>query len=61
MEVQVSIMFNSPKCDLDRSSAHRISAPKSPVARLRGYPELETGAKRSQPAPPALPLAKGGA
>ena len=70
MEVQVSVMFDSPKGDLDRSATDRIStigpmrAPRrnhrSPVS-LRGYPELETGAKRSQPAPPALPQAKGGA
>ena len=67
MEVQVSVMFDSPKGDLDRSATDRIStigAPRrnhqSPVS-LRGYPELETGAKRSQPAPPALPQAEGGA
>ena len=67
MEVQVSVMFNSPRGDLDRSATDRIStigAPRrnhqSPVS-LRGYPELETGAKRSQPAPPALPQAEGGA
>ena len=70
MEVQVSVMFDSPKGYLDRSATARIStigpmrAPRrnhrSPVS-LRGYPELETGAKRSQPGPPALPQAKGGA
>jgi transglutaminase-like putative cysteine protease len=69
MEVQVSVTFDSPKGDLDRSATDRIStigpmrAPRqnhrSPVG-LRGYPELETGAKRSQPAP-ALPQAEGGA
>jgi transglutaminase-like putative cysteine protease len=62
MEVQVSVMFDSPKGDLDGSATDRIStigpmrAPRqnhrAPVG-LRGYPELETGAKRSQPAPPA--------
>ena len=70
MEIQVSVMFDSPKGDLDRSATDRTStigsmrAPRrnhrSPVS-LRGYPELETGVKRSQPAPPALPQAKGGA
>ena len=70
MEVQVSIMFDSPKGDLDRSATDRIStigpmhAPRrnhrSPVS-LRDYPELETGVKRSQPAAPALPQAKGSA
>jgi len=56
MEVQVSVTFDSPKGDLDRSATDRIStigAPRrnhqSPVS-LRGDPELETGAKRSQPA-----------
>ena len=67
MEVQVSVMFDSPEGDLDRSATDRIStigAPRrnhqSPVS-LRGYPELETGAERSQPAPPAPPQAEGGA
>jgi transglutaminase-like putative cysteine protease len=67
MEVQVSVMFGSPEGDLDRSATDRIStigAPRrnhqSPVS-LRGDPELETGAKRSQPAPPAPPQAEGGA
>ena len=53
MEVQVSVMSNSSEGDLDRSATDRIStigAPRrnhqSPVS-LRGYPELETGAKRS--------------
>ncbi len=69
MEVQVSVMFDSSKGDLALSATDRIStiglmsAPRrnhrSPVS-LRGYPELETGAKRSQPAP-ALPQAEGGA
>jgi len=59
MEVQVSVTFDSPKGDLDRSATDRISAigptrsprqnHRSPVS-LHGYPELETGAKRSQPA-----------
>ena len=70
MEVEVSVTFDSPKGDLDRSATDRIStigpmrAPRqnhrSPVG-LRGYPELETGAKRSQSASPALPQAEGGA
>jgi transglutaminase-like putative cysteine protease len=59
MEVQVSVTFDSPEGDLDRSATDRISAigptrsprqnHRSPVS-LHGYPELETGAKRSQPA-----------
>jgi len=59
-------MIWSPKGDLDRSATDRIStigpmrAPRR-NHRSRGYPELETGVKRSQPAPPALPQAKGGA
>ena len=70
MEVQVSVMFNSSKGDLALSATDRIStiglmsAPRrnhrSPVS-LRDYPALETGAKRSQPTPPALPQAEGGA
>jgi hypothetical protein len=53
MEVQVSVMFDSPMGNLDPSATHRVStigpmrAPRqnhrSPVS-LRGYPELETGA-----------------
>jgi hypothetical protein len=70
MEVQVSVTFDSPKCDLDRSETDRISTigqmrsprrnHRSPISH-HGYPELETGAKRSQPAPSALPQAEGGA
>jgi transglutaminase-like putative cysteine protease len=62
MEVQVSVMFDSPKRDLDRSATDRIAPRRnhrSPVS-LRSYPELESAAKRSQPAP-ALPHAEGGA
>jgi hypothetical protein len=67
MEVQVSVMFDSPKGDLDPSATDRISTIGAPrrnhqsLVSLRGYPELETGAERSQPAPPALPQAEGGA
>ena len=70
MEVQVSVVFDSPKGGLDRSATDRTStigptrAPRrndrSPISQP-GYPELETGAKRSQPAPAALPQAEGGA
>jgi transglutaminase-like putative cysteine protease len=70
MEVQVSVMFDSPKGDLDPSATDHVSTigpmralrqnHRSPVS-LRGYPELETGAERSQPASPALPQAEGGA
>ena len=70
MEVQVSVMFDSPKGDLDPSTTDANStigsmhAPRrnhQPPISHHGYPELETGAKRSQPAPAALPQAEGGA
>jgi transglutaminase-like putative cysteine protease len=70
MEVQVSVTFDSRKGDLDPSATDANStigpmhAPRRnhrPPISHHGYPELETRAKRSQPAPAALPQAEGGA
>jgi hypothetical protein len=70
MEVQVNVTFDSRKGDLDPSATDGNStigpmhAPRrnrrSPISH-HGYLELEAGAKRSQPAPAALPQAEGGA